>query len=106
MDEDRIVFEGEIVEMPITIKDLVEEDQKLSKAFAYLKQITDPDMYEALRWAVSMAADFVCNLCHERNVDPMALDWYDEKYDMIVTDFKPFNFWGQDDDPWYPPQQS
>ena len=102
MESEYYSFEGEITSRPITIRDLVEDDRKLQEAYDYLRQITDPAMHDILRWAVDTASDFVCGLCYERRIDPLVLDRYDETYDMIVTEFKPFNFFGQDDDAWFP----
>ncbi len=84
-----IHFEGELSCRPITLKDLEKDNISLSVIYQFRKTVDDPIIQEHLDAVLRMASDELCNICHEMNIDPFILDYWQPGIDYIVTTFEP-----------------
>ncbi len=64
MEDQGIHFEGEIHGRPIVIGDILELDEKVRKAYAFLRKCDD-EVKSFLEPVIATACDTVCNTCHE-----------------------------------------
>lgn len=75
-------FPGELTEVPMTLRQLVEWNRSLDIIFVCARRIPDSRLHEHLTTVLSMACDFLCSICEEYGIDPLSLDYLNGEDDM------------------------
>ena len=78
-------FPGELTEVPMTLRQLVEWNRSLDIIFVCARRIPDSRLHEHLTTVLSMACDFLCSICEEYGVDPLSLDNLNGEDDMDAS---------------------
>lgn len=74
---------------PITLKDLVRDNEAIRKAYTRILPACNNEDQEILLQVLRIASDGLCNICHEMNIDPLVLDYWDEDFNSCITPFPP-----------------
>ena len=84
-------FPGELTEVPMTLRMLAEWNRSINVVSAYAREMPDSEVHKYLQNVISMAGDFLCNICYDYSIDPFVLDYWEDgkSEDVIVTPFEP-----------------
>ena len=80
-------FDGELREVPVTLRLLAEWNRSINIVSAYTNALPDGEPRRHLQTVLGMACDFLCNICYENQVDPFVLDdWGGESGNVTVSE--------------------
>ena len=81
---DGLELDGELVESPLTLKELAEIDLNIERSYAYCASCPE-EIKAFLQPVVSLACDFFCELCYQMGIDPVTAN-FKEYFQVVISE--------------------